>query len=125
MRVLLLLLLTVFSASLRLPAGPRRTRISRTQLALDVGATVPLILGTGVVIFAAFNLPDNKIDLTDRGIAVAKQKRRQERMASGEYKPRDTSGLDPYRFRLPIIDDDDEDLVDVESIGRKKGGGCG
>ena len=95
------------------------------QLKLDVGATIPLIIGTGVVIFAAFNLPDNKIDLTDRGIAVAKQKRRAERIASGEYRPKDTSGLDPYRFRLPLIDDDDEDLVDVESIGRKKGGGCG
>ena len=130
MRFLLLIFALIAPGfnGLRMPVTPlssRRCNKSSTQLALDAGATIPLILGTAVVVFGLFNIPDNKIDLTDKGIAQAKQKRRAERIASGEYRPKDTTELDPYRFRLPMIDDDDEDLVDIDMIGKKKGGGCG
>jgi len=105
---------------------PRIIRTTSTNLqALDI-PLIPAIIGTTVLVFGVFNLPDNKLDLTDRGIAVAKQKRRQERIARGEYKPKDQEGLDPYRYRIPILDDDDEDLLDPSSlIGGKKSGGCG
>lgn len=105
---------------------PRIIRTTSTNLqALDI-PLIPAIIGTTVLVFGVFNLPDNKLDLTDRGIAVAKQKRRQERIERGEYKPKDQEGLDPYRYRIPILDDDDEDLLDPSSlIGGKKSGGCG
>jgi len=80
---------------------------------------IPAILGTVGVVFAVFNIPDNKVDLTDRGLAMAKMKRRQERIARGEA-PRNTEGLDPYRFK--IFEEDDEE-IDIDSIGKKKGGG--
>jgi len=106
----------------------QRPRIIRTTAikALDI-PLIPALIGTTVLVFGAFNLPDNKIDLTDRGIAMAKQKRRQERIARGEFKPKDQEGLDPYRYRIPILDDDDEDLLDPSSLigGKKKSGGCG
>jgi hypothetical protein len=105
----------------------QRPRIIRTTAikALDI-PLIPALIGTTVLVFGAFNLPDNKLDLTDRGIAMAKQKRRQERIARGEFKPKDQEGLDPYRYRIPILDDDDEDLLDPSSlIGGKKSGGCG
>lgn len=96
------------------------------KLGLDI-PLIPAIIGTGALVFGIFNLPENNIDLTDVGIAKAKQKRRQERIASGDFKPSPNKDeLDPYRFRIPIIDDDDEDLMDPSSlIGKKKGGGCG
>jgi hypothetical protein len=105
---------------------PRIIRTTSTNLqALDI-PLIPAIIGTTVLVFGVFNLPENKLDMTDRGIAVAKQKRRQERIARGEYKPKDQEGLDPYRYRIPILDDDDEDLLDPSSlIGGKKSGGCG
>jgi hypothetical protein len=122
--LLLLLLLDVVCGFTQHPR--LRPSSSITELrALDI-PLIPALLGTTVLVFGAFNLPDNKLDLTDAGIARAKQKRRQERIASGEYKPKDQTNLDPYRYRIPILDDDDEDLMDPSSlIGGKKGGGCG
>jgi hypothetical protein len=125
-RLSLLLLLLCMSDACGFMQRPRIIRTTSTNLqALDI-PLIPAIIGTTLLVFGVFNLPDNKLDLTDRGIAVAKQKRRQERIARGEYKPKDQEGLDPYRYRIPILDDDDEDLLDPSSlIGGKKSGGCG
>eukprot|EP01036_Dinobryon_divergens_P029905 gene29905-39075_t len=83
---------------------------------------VPAIIGTAVAVFAVFNI-ENPVDLTDRGRAEARAKRRAERIAKGEtFNPKDKADLDPYRFK--IFEDDDGDDVDIIG-GGKKTGGCG
>ena len=50
---------------------------------------VPAIIGTAVAVFAIFNI-ENPVDLTDRGRADARAKRRAERIARGEtFNPKD------------------------------------
>ena len=70
---------------------------------------------------AVFNI-DNKVDLTDQGLAEARRKKRLDRIARGESerKVADPS-LDPYRYKW--FEEDDSD--DFEVVSRKKGGGCG
>ena len=68
--------------------------------------------------YIVFNI-ENKVDLTDRGIAEAKRKRRKEREAKG-IVPDKSVTLDPYRYKW--FEDDDED---IETLGKPKGGGCG
>ena len=85
--------------------------------------TGAILVALPVVVFGLFNIPENNIDITDRGKALAAQKKREERRRDPTYVPKDTSGLDPYRYKLFENDDDD---VDIDMIGRKKkGGGCG
>jgi len=98
----------------------QRNRCNNLKMAIDF-PLIPTIIGTAGLVFAAFNIPENKIDLTDKGIAIAKMKRRQERIDRGEL-PKSKEGLDPYRYR--IFEEDDEE-IDIESIGKSKGGGCG
>lgn len=77
-------------------------------------------------IFAIFNIPENTMDLTDRGRELAKQKRINERREAG-IAPRINSNPDPYAYKIPFLDDDDED-VDINIINggsKKKTGGCG
>ena len=90
----------------------------------DPALLLPTLLGTTAVVFFLFNGVDvnSKVDLTDAGRARAKQQRRAERIARGDYKPVDKEGLDPYRYRLPFEDDDDE--IDIIG-GPPKTGGCG
>lgn len=102
-----------------------RKRVSSLQFELPL---IPAIVGTTAVVFALFNIPENKIDLTDKGIAESKLKRKRERIASGLYDPDANKGKDPYRYRIPGIDEDDEDEGSLEQIiagGKKKTGGCG
>ena len=44
-----------------------------------------------------FNI-DNKVDLTDRGRAEARKKKRQEREARGEFRTPKDPNADPYRY---------------------------
>ena len=101
-----------------------RPRKTSTRLAFEV-PLIPTVVASTALVFALFNI-DNKADLTDVGLAKAKQKRRQERIARGEYNPDANKDKDPYRYKLPFIDeDDDEDLEQIISGGGKKKGGCG
>ena len=105
-------------------SSPRR-RVSSLQFELPL---LPAIVGTTALVFAIFNIPENKIDLTDKGVAASKLKRKRERIASGQYDPDANKGKDPYRYRIPGIDEDDEDEGSLEQIiagGKKKSGGCG
>lgn len=90
-----------------------------TQLqAVDASLVIPGVVLTGVVVFGLFNI-DNKMDLTDAGIAKMRKQWRDERAARGEIKPKEQR--DKYAW---FADLDDE--VDLDSIGNKKGGGgCG
>jgi len=105
------------------PVNVRRK--SSTSLAFEV-PLIPTVVASTALVFALFNI-DNKADLTDVGLAKAKQQRRQERIRRGEYNPDANKDKDPYRYKLPFIDeDDDEDLEQInEGGGKKKVGGCG
>ena len=96
----------------------KSTFVSKTKLNMDI-PLVPALIGTAVVVFGIFNIPENPIDLTDQGRAKAAMKRRQEKLARGESIEKDPS-LDPYRWK---IFEDDVDEIDM--LGGKKGGGCG
>jgi hypothetical protein len=127
----LLLLFAACARALRSPvflhrAGAKKFRaVSTTALAAgpDPALLLPTLLGTTAVVFVLFNGIDvnSKVDLTDAGRARAKQQRRAERMARGDYKAPDPNA-DPYRYRLPFEDDDDE--IDILG-GPPKTGGCG
>ena len=119
--VLLLASAAVHGFLLRQPGPPPR---KAPALAFEV-PLIPALIGSTALVFAVFNIPDNKIDLTDEGMWKAKQKRRQERIASGQFNPEAAVGKDPYRYRIPLIDEDDEDLEMIQGGGKKKGGGCG
>ena len=73
---------------------------SRTALGMsgiDI-PMVPAIIGTAVAVFAVFNI-ENPVDLTDRGRAEARAKRRAERIAKGEtFNPKDKAGTGLYTY---------------------------
>ena len=61
---------------------------------------VPAIIGAAVAVFAVFNI-ENPVDLTDRGRAEARAKRRAERIAKGEtFNPKDKAGSDLAGLQL-------------------------
>jgi len=122
--LLLLLLLMLEHATSFAPMRGSRQRAA--PLVRHDIPLIPAVLGSTALIFALFNI-DNKVDLTDVGLAKAKQKRRQERISRGEFNPDANANKDPYRYRIPLLDeDDDEDLEQIISGGgKKKGGGCG
>lgn len=102
-------------------------KFSSSSLKMSLLDQIPLpvlVLCSSALVFGIFNININ-VDLTDEGIASAKLKKRQERLARGELLPKkgeDTK--DPYRYKWFEEDDEDELLQIVE--GRKKsGGGCG
>ena len=82
-----------------------------------------LVLSTGLI-FAVFNI-ENKVDITDKGLAEARKKRRMERLARGEdVSGRNKENLDPYRWRV-FEDDTDDDNFDMLDSSKSGGGGCG
>ncbi len=103
------------------------TKFSSTRLKMSLLEEIPLpvlVFCSSALVFSIFNININ-IDLTDEGIASAKLKKRQERLARGEVLPkRSEDDKDPYRYKWFEEDDEDELLQIVE--GRKpKSGGCG
>ena len=98
-----------------------------TRLKMSILDQIPLpvlVFCSSALVFSIFNININ-VDLTDEGIASAKLKKRQERLARGEVLPKkNEDNKDPYRYKWFEEDDEDELLQIVE--GRKpKGGGCG
>jgi hypothetical protein len=98
-------------------------RKSKSALAaVDVPLIPTLILSTAGI-FAIFNI-DNKIDITDKGLAEARRKKRNERIARGEdLNPKNKENLDPYRWKIFEDDTDDDNFSMLDS--KKTGGGCG
>ena len=102
-------------------------KFSSSSLKMSLLDQIPLpvlVLCSSALVFGIFNININ-VDLTDEGIASAKLKKRQERLARGEVLPKKGEDIkDPYRYKWFEEDDEDELLQIVE--GRKKsGGGCG
>ncbi len=91
----------------------------------DIQFLVPaLVLSTGLI-FAVFNI-ENKVDITDKGLAEARKKRRMERLARGEdLSGRNKESLDPYRWRVFEDDTDDDNFDLLDSTKKSGGGGCG
>lgn len=104
-----------------------KVKFSSSGLKMSLLDQIPLpvlVLCSSALVFGIFNININ-VDLTDEGIASAKLKKRQERLARGEVLPKKSEdNKDPYRYKWFEEDDEDELLQIVE--GRKKsGGGCG
>jgi len=103
-------------------------KVSSSRLKMSLLDQIPLpvlVLFSGAFVFGVFNINVN-IDLTDQGIASAKLKKRQERLARGEALPKkNDDNKDPYRYKWFEEDDEDELLQIVEGKKNKKGGGCG
>lgn len=82
------------------------------------------ILTVTAVTFAVFNI-ENKVDLTDQGIAKTRLKKRQDKIARGESVGVVREDLDPYRYKWFEEDDGSDDLELLAAGGKKKTGGCG
>lgn len=102
---------------------PSTYRKSKSQLALDI-PLIPSIIGSTLLVFGLFNI-ENKIDLTDKGLAEARLKKRQERRAKGLIGENTSSegDKDPFRYRWFEDGDDEDDLQIIQGGGKK--GGCG
>ena len=74
----------------------------KTELNLGVLETGAVLVVLPLVVFGLFNLPENNIDLTDRGKALSAQKKREERRRDPTYVPKDKAGLDPYRYKVYV-----------------------
>ena len=88
----------------------------------DASTLIPAFIFSTGLIFAIFNI-ENKIDITDKGLAESRRKKRNERLAKGEDLSRNKENLDPYRWRVFEDDTDDDNFDMLES--NKSGGGCG
>lgn len=89
------------------------------------GATLGLsLVGVVTVVFGLFNM-ENGIDLTDRGRELSKQKRINDRRENGILPRAVDPNADPYRYRIPFLDDDEEVDISIINGGKKKTGGCG
>ena len=76
------------------------SRMTLRMSGIDI-PLIPAIIGTAVAVFAVFNI-ENPVDLTDRGRAEARAKRRAERIAKGEtFNPKDKES-ESYRVFMLI-----------------------
>lgn len=102
----------------------RNKRMHPVYALPDIQFLVPaLVLSTGLI-FAVFNI-ENKVDITDKGLAEARKRRRMERLARGDdVSGRNKENLDPYRWRV-FEDDTDDDNFDLLDSSKSGGGGCG
>lgn len=120
---ILFLIASAVSNAFRSPIRPfaRKSSSSLKMISLTTGALG--FMGAAVGIIAIFNI-DNPIDITDRGKQLSKRKRIDDKKANGTFKEADPNA-DPYRYRIPFIDEDDDVDIAIINGGKKKSGGCG